>query len=203
MSDPVKGGGSTIGASPLTVIVKGGTTSSAYDKARNEQKQLTELGRAHQEKQEQASKAGAVMTKEGFVHSKLSSMRMMDNGSPRVVFYYLKKDKTVWQECVGELVMLPDGDELFTLVCPKCLERGEPHGSSQVMVKKSHRKWALDTRTRAQGGKAGTMVQLIDPYGKPFHVRICGTVYVDDIVRCANFGCTWAVRIADSKVEEA
>ena len=198
MSDSAKGGaGSTVGPSPLTVIVKGGTTTSAYDKDRAMREHQSELGRQHQAKQEQSARIGTGMTKDGFVHSKLTSLRMMDNGSPRVVFYYLNKDKSVRQECVGEIVMTPDGDELFTLVCPKCLERKESHGSSQIMVKKSHRKWFLDMR------KQGTMVTLVDPYGQPFNVKICGTVWVDDIIRCSNVGCDWAVRIGDSKVEEA
>jgi hypothetical protein len=198
MSDPdEKGGASSIGASPLQIIVKGGTTSSAYDKQRAKQAHMSEVGRAHQDRQQAAAAHGAGMTKDGFVHAKLTSLRMHDTGSPRVVFYYLNRDKSVRQECVGEIVLTPDGDELFTLVCPKCLERGEPHGSSQVMVRKSHRKFFLDTK------QEGKMVQLIDPYGVPFYVRICGTIFVDDLIRCSNFGCTWAVRIADSKVEEA
>jgi hypothetical protein len=195
MSDPEKGG-SSIGASPLQIIVKGGTTSSAYDKQRAAQKHAAELGREHQDKQQRAADFGSGLTKDGFVSAHLTSLRMMDNGSPRLVFYYLNRDKSVRQECVGEIVMTPEGDELFTLVCPKCLERGESHGSAQVMVRKSHRKFFLDTR------KQGTLVQLVDPFGKPFHVRICGTIYCEEILRCTNVGCTWAVKIADSKVEE-
>jgi hypothetical protein len=197
MSDSPKGGGSNIGASPLTVIVKGGTSTSAYDKDRAMREHQSELGRKHQAKQEESARLGPGMTKDGFVHSKLTSLRMMDSGSPRVVFAYLNKDKSVRQHGVGEVVVTGDGDMLFTMVCPKCLERGESHGASQVMVKNSHRKWYLDTR------KQGTMVELRDPDGVPFYVKICGTVYVDDIIRCTNVNCTWAVRIADSKVEEA
>lgn len=202
MSDePQKGGGSSIGASPLTIIVKGGTTSSAYDNERERQKAAAEAGRAHQEKQEEAARFGAGMTEGGFVHSKLTSMRMMDNGSPRVVFYYMNKDKTVRQECVSELV-LTLGDELFTLACPKCLERKESHGSSQIMVKKSHRYWELDWRPPSKGGVAGTLVRLKDPYGKEFFVRLAGTITVQDIIRCSNLGCTWAVQIDKSEVWE-
>lgn len=187
---------SSIGASPLQIIVKGGTTSSAYDKERAKQQQLTELGRAHQEKQMQAAAEGDQMTKGGFVSSHLTSLRMMDSGSPRLVLYYLNKDKSIRQECVAELVVMPDGDALFTMVCPKCLERGEPHGSAQVMVRHSHRKFHLDQR------KAGTVVMLTDPFGKPFQVRICGTVTCEEILRCANVSCTWAVQVSDSKVYE-
>lgn len=195
MSDSEKSG-SSIGASKLTVIVKGGTTSSAYDKERAEQKRITELGRAQQDKQQAAAAFGTGMTSKGFTSAHLTSLRMMDSGSPRLVLYYLNRDKSIRQECVAELVMTPDGDSLFTLVCPKCLERGEPHGSAQVMVRHSHRKFHLDQR------KLGTVVMLDDPFGKPFQVRICGTVTCEETLRCSNVGCSWAVKIMDSKVEE-
>ena len=187
---------SSIGASPLTIIVKGGTTSSAYDKERAKQQQVTELGRSHQDRQVAAAAQGDRMTKEGFVSSHLTSLRMMDTGSPRLVLFYLNKDKSIRQECVAEIVVMPDGDSLFTMVCPKCLERGESHGSSQVMVRNSHRKFHIDPR------KLGTIVMLNDPFGQPFQVRICGTVTCEEILRCSNVGCTWAVQVSESKVYE-
>lgn len=197
MSDPEKGG-SSIGASPLQIIVKGGTTSSAYDKERAKQQAMTELGRAHQDKQQRAADQGSRMTKDGFVSAHLTSLKMMDGGSPRAVLYYLNRDKTVRQECIAEVVMLPDGDMTFTMVCPKCLERGEPHGSSQMMIKRSHRRWELDER------RAGEVIPVYDPFHKQMMgIRICGTINAtDEILRCANFGCTWAVKITDSRVEE-
>src|SRR5258706_10595654 len=133
MSDSEKDGGSSIGASPLQIIVKGGTTSAAYDKQRAEQKHMAELGRAHQDKQIAASSAGPRMTREGFVASQLTSLRLSDSGSPQLVLYYKNRDKTTRQECVANLVMV-GSDPAFVMVCPKCLERGEPQGSSQMIV---------------------------------------------------------------------
>jgi hypothetical protein len=197
MSDPEKGG-SSIGASQLQIIVKGGTTSSAHDKERAKQKAMTELGREHQDKQQRAADLGAGMTKEGFVASRLTSLKMMDGGSPRLVLYYLNRDKSIRQECIAELVQTPDGDMMFTMVCPKCLERGEPHGSSQVMVRKSHRRWELDV------ARAGEVVPVYDPFHKQMMgIRICGVIEAgDEILRCTNLGCAWAVKISKSNVEE-
>jgi hypothetical protein len=196
MSDAKKDA-SSIGASPV-IIVKGGTTSGAYDKQRAQQQQLTELGRAHQDRQMADAAAGDRMTKDGFVSSHLTSLRMMDSGSPRAVLYYLNRDKSVRQECISEIVLANGDDMTFTMVCPKCLERGEPHGSAQIMVKKSHRKWELDTR------RAGEVVPVFDPFhNQMMGIRIVGTINAgDEILRCANLGCTWAVKIADSKVME-
>lgn len=184
------------GPSSLQIIVKGGTTSSAYDKERAQRAAASEANRDHQDKQMAAAAEGVSMTDQGFTAAKLTSMRMMDKGSPRVVLYYLRRDKSVRQECVSEIVVTPD-DSLFTLVCPKCLERGEPAGSAQIMVKQSHRKWSLDTRA------AGDMVQLRDPDQVPFWVRICGTIDCSEPLRCSNLGCTWAVKIESMLVDGA
>lgn len=198
MSDPVKPP-SSLGGAPVApmVIMKGGTTSSAYDRQLAIEKAAGEQGRAHQAKQQRAAAFGAGHTKDGFVHASLTSLPMFDTTSPRVVLYYLNVDKTVRQECVSELAVLGDGDTIFTLVCPKCLERGVSAGQAQMMVRKSHRKWELDMR------RQGEVIRLRDPDGKPFGVKICGTINMDETVRCANAHCTWAVRIADSKVEVA
>jgi len=143
-----------------------------------------------------AAAVGDALTPDGFVSSHLTSLRMMDKGAPRVVFYYLRRDKTIRQQCIGEIAITPEGEEFFTMMCPRCFERGEPADSCQVMVRKSNRRWELDVR------KQGTIVLLEDPEGKPFQVRICGTIWCDEILRCMNVGCTWAVKVEDSKVEE-
>jgi hypothetical protein len=184
-----KGERSTLGGAGPEIIVKGGTVPSSYEKEREEQRKAALLGQEHQDKQMRAAAAGDQLTPDGFVSSKLHSLRMMDSGSPRLVLYYLNRDKTVRQECVSELVVTPDGDEVFTMICPRCLERGEPAARAQIMVRKSHRKWELDTR------EEGKFIMLVDPYGEPFSVRICGTVSCQDTLRCANFNCNWAVRV--------
>jgi len=191
MSDP-KDPPSTLGGLP-EIIIKGGTTPSSYDKQRAEEQRLTELGRAHQDKQMQAAQAGDQMTQDGFVSSRLHSLRLMDSDAPKLVFYYMLRDKTVWQECVGEILVSPEQEEFFVLVCPRCVERGESAARSQMLVRKSHRKWFLDTR------KAGTLVRLV-AWGTERWIRICGTVTCEEILRCSNFNCNWAVRIDDSKV---
>jgi len=195
MSDEKEAAPSTVGAGPL-VIVKGGTTPSSYDNELAKQKHLTEVGRAHQDKQMRAAAAGDAMTSQGFVSSRLHSLRLLDRGSPRLVLLYMNRDGTVRQHGVSEVVTLPDGDELFLMVCPRCLERGVPHGNAQIQVRKSHRKWEIDMK------RMGEFVELTDPYGKPFHVKLIGTVSSDEILRCANFNCNWAVRIENSKVVE-
>jgi hypothetical protein len=174
------------------VLVRGGTTSSRHDRQRAERRLAVEKGRQQVEKQEAAVRTGPILDQHGFTQAKLHGLRLLDRGHPKLVLYYMNRDRTVAQECVSEYFHTGT-DEGFIMVCPRCLERGEAHGDSQMMIMKSHRKFHLDTR------KAGTVVQLRDPDGKHFHVRICGTVTCDDVIRCNSCG-NFRVRIADSKV---
>jgi hypothetical protein len=183
------------GGSQLQVLVRGGTTSSRHDKQRAERRVTAEAGRDLTDRQKLAVRQGDRLTKEGFVSSRLHSLRMMDSGNPQLVFYYLNRDGTVRQHCVGEHFRAGT-DEGIILVCPRCLERGESHGDSQMKIMKSHHKFTLDLR------KLGTLVQLLDPDGLPFHVRLAGTVTVDDVVKCDSCGL-YKVTIIDSKVSEA
>jgi hypothetical protein len=184
----------TIGGVPLG-IVRGGTTSSTHDRRQHEAKVAAEAGRRKADDQNRAARFGSGMTQEGFVSARLHSLRMMDRGAPQLVLYYMNRDKTVKQECVSEVFVADDGDSGFTMVCPRCLERGDAMGLSQMKVMNSHRAFHIDQR------RNGEMVDLVDPFGKPFHVRICGTVTCDDEIKCDNCG-NFAVRIEDSKVWE-
>lgn len=147
------------------------------------------------ERQNAAVRQGAILNDAGFSMARMHSLRMMDHGHPQLVLYYMGRDKTVRQECVSEVFMTGD-DTGFTMVCPKCLERGVAHGLAQMRIMNSHRKFTLDPR------RAGESVQLRDPDGKSFWVRICGTVTVDDQVRCDSCGI-WKVTVENSRVWEA
>lgn len=179
-------------------LVKGGTTSSAYDRQLAEAKDNAEQRRAHQDRQ---FEMGARGIQDGEAAS-LHSMRLKDQGTPSLVLEYMARDKTVRQECIGEFTMvpMPDGqgmEPMFTLVCPRCLERGVPSDDAQLMVRNSHRRFDLDER------KKNTIKVVTNPVtGEPIPIILAGTITCDDIIRCSNFNCNWAVRIDDSKVWE-
>jgi len=182
------------GGVPVQVLVRGGTTSSTHDRRREETKEASERGRERLDRQRRSVAAGDRLTEGGFVASRMHSLRLMDSGNPKLVLYYMNRDGTVRQECVSE-ILITGTDELFIMVCPKCLERGEPEGLSQMKIQKSHRKFFIDTR------RAGEHISLLDPDGKKFHVRICGTVSCDDVIACDSCG-NYRVRIENSKVWE-
>jgi hypothetical protein len=179
------------------VFVKGGTTPSTYDNALAAKQADAEERRAHEDwvahKVEHAHEEGAI--------ARIGEQKFLTSESPRLVLYYMNRDGSVRQECLSEITMYPvpgsligEIDMMFTLVCPRCLERGVPQGESQLMVQNRHRKFHRDERKK-------TIVQLLTPFGPQIVHQDC-TVTVDDIVRCSNFNCTWQVRIADSKVYE-
>jgi len=180
-----------------TVIMKGGTTSSRYDNLLAERKADAEERRAHEDwvadKVEHAHEEGAL--------ARIGEQKFLTQESPRLVLLYMNRDGSVRQECISEITMYPipgsftgELDIMFTLVCPKCLERGVSSGDSQLMVQNRHRKFHRDERQKK-------VVQVMTPFGPQIVHQDC-TVTVDDIVRCSNYNCTWAVRIADSKVYE-
>jgi len=177
------------------VLFRGGTTSARHDKQRHLAREAQAAGERQVAKQRQAVAAGDAITDGGFVASRLHSLNMMDRGHPQLVLYYLNADGTTKQECVSEFFATAD-DTGFTLVCPRCLERGETHGLAQMKVMNSNRKFHLDTRL------AGTFVELRDPDGKPLHVKICGTVTCDETIKCDSCGL-WHATIIDSKVRSA
>ncbi len=194
-------GGLTIAGVPVG-IVKGGTTSSSYDAELQRRKADADARRAHQD-MDYATQATAAQ--QG-VAARLGTMGLINRASPRLVLKYLARDKTVRQECLSELTMVPDAadpkkiDLMFTMVCPKCVARGVPQGESQMMIKDSHRKFTVDER------KKGTLVMVEFHYGdgivRKRPVIIAGEVTVNDIVKCDNYNCDYKCRIDKSNVIE-
>jgi hypothetical protein len=199
--------GGTIDApakAPMGIVV-GGTMSSGRTREIAEHEYRAELGRKKQDQM-------AALSRQGFHRgglAKFTSMQLMDRGSPRLVLYYMRRDKTVAQECIAEITnSYVDGkpDPLFMMVCPRCLERHVPHGQCQMKIQNSHRRFHIDSRPFPEGVAGKTEKLFVigekegDPY-RPIWVVLAGTVTVDDIVRCEG-NCGYAVRIDQSKVWE-
>lgn len=140
--------------------------------------------------QEQQRQIAAGQHGPGSVAS-MRSRKLITEDSPRLVLFYRKHE----QYCLSEITMVPNGSSLepmFTLVCTGCLLRGVPQGQAQLQVRSSNRKFSIDDSKRGP--------QKIHEGGVPRIVQSCGTVTVEEKVRCGS--CGWTVRIVDSKVEE-
>jgi hypothetical protein len=197
----------SVGGVPIAII-KGGTTSWAYDQELARRRADAERRRAHEDRTREIAKGA----EGGVAHlGEQSFLRDM----PRVVLFYMNRDGTVRQECISEITVVEgqkqgEIDLLMTLVCPRCLERGVPHGEAQLKIHGAHRKFyireephvvKLGVRERVRLGR-GEVVDLRTPYGDPLPVVVCGSVSADDIIRCTNVNCNWAVRIDESRVYE-
>jgi len=175
-----------------TVIVKDGTVSSREEHRIKAQEHDAERRRKHQDQQVAMSNQG--VGADGGV-ARLGNQNMINQSSPRLVLWYQKQQI----ECLSEITMVAGAagqlEPMFTLVCPKCLERRVPQGQAQLQVRNSHRAFSVDT---SKGGPR----QVHIGGGQQHIVMEHGKVSVNDIVRCSNTGCGWAVRITDSVVSE-
>src|SRR5260221_14743891 len=80
------------------IIVKGGTTSSRYDRELAERREAAAKGQEHQDRQMAAAGVGDQMTAGGVASARLHSPRLIDKGSPQLVLYYMNRDNTAPQE---------------------------------------------------------------------------------------------------------
>ena len=188
--------GFTAGGVPIG-IVKGGTTSSRYDNHVAKEEEAARGRRAVQDamyaKRAEKRKPGELV--------RLGSMNFVNQTTPRLVLSYLNKDKTVRQQAISEITMIPiegrsgEVEMTFTMVCPRCVARGVPQGQSQMHVRESHRKFWLDERQKG-------VVKVEFGWGEKQIVMIAGTVTCQDKIRCDNTNCDYVVRIDHSNVIE-
>lgn len=197
--------GASFGGVPLTVIVKGGTTPGSYDKHVAELHADAEARRDHQDKLFRMPQGLTVGNEGGDAFAqavRLYSMQMSSAQlSPKLVLHYRNRDKTIRQSCVSELIEVPSQtglgiDRSFTMICPKCIFRGEKAGNSQMHIVSTHRRFYIDTK------RAGTFEEVIYDWDEKENVLIAGTVSCDDIIKCSAFNCDYAVRIDESDVFE-
>jgi hypothetical protein len=179
-------------------LVKGGTSRSSYDRSLAEADADTKARQA-------ADDQRAAMTESADPQRpRIQSMRFIDQATPRLVLYYMNKDKTVRQEAISEITMV-EGKEQGTLdlvvamVCPKCVDRGEPQWNAQMLLKSSHRKFHIDEKRK---GEVVTVNDPLSPTGFRMLV-IAGTITAEETIKCSNYNCTFACKIDNSQVWEA
>lgn len=183
----------SVGGVPLApeVIVRGGTMSMRQEAQIRKNEDDANRRRAYQDRQQEVARTQNGPNTVASIHQK----RLITEDSPRLALWYRKYD----QYCLSEITMVnPPGtvgmEPMFTLVCARCLERGVPQGQAQLQVLNSNRRFSVDDTKRGP--------KKIHSSGIPQVVQICGTVTVEETIRCGAAGCGWAVKITDSKVEE-
>jgi hypothetical protein len=180
-----------------TVFVKGGTTTSSYDKEIKRREVDAERRRAVQDAMYATRARGQRLGE----MVRLGSLAFVNQTTPRLVLSYLNADKTVRQQAISEVTLVPKEDEpnkwvtTFTMVCPRCVARGVPQGEAQMFIRDEHRKFWIDERRKG-------VVTVEYAWGVRQTVFVAGVVTVQDIVRCSNYNCDYACRIDQSNVIE-
>lgn len=172
----------------MGVFVKGGTTSSAWDREQKRQYRSSDARRRHQDRQRAAVKAAAGSAS---VRSALFSMQLGAPQNPKVVLKYKARDSALDREGICELIDESVGEEKhyrLLLVCPKCLERTGRQDYAQTMVTSRNKRLWLDE------SKKGIWV---DP-DSGMSYRIAGTITTGELCTCTALGCDWKFRIDDS-----
>jgi len=194
------------------VFVKGGTSTSTYD---NEMARRRDDARKRRDHEDRVADIASRGIRPGEA-ARLGEQRFVNQSTPMLVLFYMNRDGTVRQEAISEITMMEGGkqgelDLMFTLVCPRCVERGVPQGESQMMVRNSHRPFELHEDERAvrfgvevRKFKKGQTVMVPHPFAPLTQIAIiiAGTVWCKDTVRCDNYNCNYAVRIEGSQVVE-
>lgn len=176
-------------------IVRGGTTTAAWDEYKKRQYAQSDALRAHQDAQHKAVvEAGQTPG----VTSALLSFNFSSAGNPKVHLEYVFRDSALNRDCVAEIMATPrpdnpkEPDLALVMICLECLKRTGRQDDSQLLIRSSVRKFWLDET------KAGPWV---DQLGRLWH--IAGTITTADRIQCDARGCTYRFRIDDSKVREA
>lgn len=171
-------------------IVRGGTTTTAYDNALAKSMADADKRRAADDADKKLAKVpveqgGAMMFEREF------APRMT---SPKVRLRYVGKTRETIMEQLCELVVDDSSgreEHLLIFVCPECFRRGVPSGFAQCHVKASHRKWHVDTK---EAGQIKAVRNSDAPGGQEFYTN-AGTIMDTDVLRCDNTNCGCAFKI--------
>lgn len=175
---------------PPSAIVRGGTTSSAYDS-----EMAQRLSEADQRRAQDAAERhlGTIPIEQG---GALNFERKLADPAvhPMVLLQYVGWGKEVLHEQLCELVfddLQEPPAHILVLVCPECFRRGVPVQFAQMHVRDNHRSWAIDTRAAGQmkAVKNQAAVGGIEFYHN------AGKIMDTDILRCDGVNCGTSFKI--------
>jgi len=174
------------------VFVKGGTTSTEYDRQVAAQRADTDRRRAHQDAQMRIARA----------HPDEAIMRTRLLGGqsqyPTIVLAVKHpKDNEIleWMTCE----ITDQGDELaLIMVCLRCVfTLGRPQGEAQLTIKQSNRKFYYEP-TPPKWAKGERV--WINPRDPNEVITLAGTVTMPEWAHCPHLGCGWTFTIDDSVI---
>lgn len=177
-------------------LVRGGTTTGAYDQQLARERLDTERRRAtYDAREEMARKV------QGANFYKTASLGSLKENAV-IVLTIPRRDKSVlsWMAC--ELSAEGDGELVLIVACPNCFFRlGRPLGECQLTIRKSHRPFTLDTRTKEEGGSRGEI--WVNPTDVNDTYELAGEVTSHGNMRCDHLGCNYRFVIDKNVIREA
>lgn len=186
-------------ASPLTlaetssspkgplIMMKGGTSSSSEDL--KYQAFMEDTRRRWAERDNEKAQAAQGLP-DGHVAEKSHDLGQPGTSLVAVIGYY-RPETDEYQYMQADVVMQVDTngqpDETFVFVCPRCVDRGRAQTYSQCSVRRSHRRWHLDTRCRGDffADDDGSVYSLV------------GKIICDEKIRCSAFNCDGVYQIGE------
>lgn len=169
---------------PMQILVRGGTTTTAYDmelkrRVADAEKRRAQLDRARRLASIPIEQGGALL------HSHRFSDPLTE---PRVVVRYVNEKKETIFDILCDLhVDDTSGAYILQCVCPECFRRGVHSGEAQMTVRDTNRKWYVDTK------HAGEMrhCEDVDMDGNKVKVpyRHAGEIMDSESFTCTNYNC--------------
>ena len=180
-----------MGKSPLA-FVKGGTTSTEYDRQVAVQRADTERRRNYQDAQMRVAKANPQDVR--------MRTRLLGGQSqyPTIVLAVKHpKDNEIldWMTCE---IIDQEGELVLIVVCLRCVfTLGRPMGEAQIQIKQSNRKFYYEPQPPKWAKGARVWVNPKDPNEV---ITLAGTVTMPEWGHCGNLGCGWTFTIDDSVI---
>lgn len=206
---PVHDPGAFIGVPVM--FMKGGTTSSKYDRDMAEMRQDAAKRQSEDAAERRQSvkmpekakgdEAAAKALRESVIGSAIAADKGisynhdMAGRAPVCIIEIRSKDNAHHMFCQADLVVVEaDGRPIPALivVCPRCVERGVDQKFAQLTLRQDNRKWYLDEKWKGQ--------TWVDPItNEPF--LIAGVVELPERAVCTNTKCDFAFRINGNNKE--
>lgn len=174
----------------IQLIVRGGTTSTAYD---NEQARRVADAEQRRKQLDADVKLGTTPIEQG--GGRMFNYNFADPiATPKVHLQYVNSKKEVLMDQLCELVTDEiSGNKILQFVCPKCVMRGVHPGEAQCTVRDQNRQWHLDVK----GAGGISRVETVDMHGRKLLEPYlnAGVVMDTDVLRCPNFNCGSSYKI--------
>lgn len=186
---------------PVSMFVKGGTSTHANDMRVAELKADAERRRAIADEERKAAMVPVEQGGAQMFTNKLTETPEVEQSY--VELTYLTRGGEPWFEfgepvkCLADVLMISPDELALNLACPACKQRGLPLDQCQIKLRQSNRKFELSSES---AGEPIFWVEGFDPITQQKLVKVyrsAGTVRESEKFRC---DCGWTARIYMNKV---